>query len=119
MYKILPRQLFCFHSHVRRYYWTPKKSYINSNVLNLLSNQQTVTDIIINYRCHIKNPNIINPENSDLNSVYDVEINFTKENVSLQKNYTSNDFIPLQKEITKFIKDNSIPISINKFPLDL
>jgi hypothetical protein len=105
-----------FHLPIR-HYWTPKN--IDSTITYLLSNQQNVKDIIIQYKCCIKNPNIINPENSQLNSIYEVEINCIKENILLKRNYTSNDFEPLKKEITKFINDNSIPITINKFPLDL
>jgi hypothetical protein len=108
-----------FHLPIR-YYWTPKNIYSStSNIPYLLSNQQNVKDIVIHYKCSIRNPNIINPENSQLNSIYEVEINYIKDNVSLKKSYTTNHFDPLKKEITKFINDNSIPITINKFPLDL
>lgn len=108
-----------FHLPIRNY-WTPKhiNSY-NSTVSSILSNQHSVNDIVIQYKCSIKNPNIVNPENSQLNSIYEVEINYIKENVSLKRSYTSNKFEPLKKEITKFINDNSIPIKMNKFPLDL
>lgn len=124
-YNCLPQK---FHSGLlqkSRQYWTQKqitKSYDTNcaiNIAEILSTQQTITDVKFYYSCFIKNPNLINPENYLINSIYEVEINYIKNNIPLKRSYSSNDLEQVKQELTKFIKDNVVHIDINKLPLDL
>ena len=102
-----------------RTYWTPKSSAKSINYLEeTLSNQNSINEINFTYKCSIKHPNIVDPENPKLHSIYEVEIFYKKNNILWNKCYTSNSITSIINETNKFIEDNSIPIDTKNIPLN-
>ncbi len=111
-----------FHStnrlkHISRNYWTPKQSNSNS-IAESLANHQNIREAVFNYRLSIKNPNLINPENYLISSVYEVDINYVRNNVPLKRSFSSNNIEEVSREVKQFITDHGVNVKIGNVPLD-